>query len=229
MSYCGKILKNDSEISDLDNDKLLLNIEENSIDFNLNDYLLTTFDDLIFFYKPPFMHTERQRPTDALCISDILHKHFEGFRLISRLDFETDGVIAAVGVDFSPSKIFKKYCAWVHGRIDRVILFDRKIDANKRKKVLVMDEKGDNILKILPIKHSKNYTFVEVDVEIAHRHQIRASLAFLGHPIVGDKLYGKDDFYRLLLQCFYTEIEQYSIDLFDLKPDVAISSLQNFQ
>lgn len=229
VSYSNKLLKNDIEVSELDIEKLVLNIKEKSIDYSLKDFLLSSFDNVIFLYKPPFMHTERQRPTDELCISDIVERDFKGFRLISRLDFETDGVLTAVGKNLNPSCIFKKYYAWVHGRVDSIILFDRRVDADKRRKVLVLDEKGDNVLKIIPLRHFNEYTLVEVGVEFAHRHQIRASFAFLGYPIVGDKLYGKGDYERLLLQCFFTKIDNYCVDLNELKPEVVISSLQNFR
>lgn len=40
---------------------------------------------------------------------------------------------------------------------------------------------------------------VEVEIIGGRKHQIRVHMASINHPIVGDKLYGKKDYTRLLL------------------------------
>ncbi|ADR18552.1 pseudouridine synthase family protein [Calditerrivibrio nitroreducens] len=228
VSYQGKIVKDDYIVDQFD-DKFVLEVSCPDIDFNLKDFLLDDLGDIIFFYKPPFMHTERHKPTDELCLSDILNNEFKDFRFISRLDFETDGVIAAIKTGYQPVKVHKRYRAWVKGILNEIIIFDKKIDANKRKKVSIIDEKGDNFLRIKPVKHYTFYTLVDVGIDFAHRHQIRAALSYLNFPILGDKLYGDGDYERLLLQCYFTEIDGISICLDDIRPELSIASLQNFQ
>lgn len=224
----GKIVKDDYIVEQF-NDHFVLEVSCPEINFNLKEFLLDDFRDVIFFYKPPFMHTERHKPTDELCLSDILTSEFKDFRFISRLDFETDGVIAAIKNSYQPVKVYKIYRAWVKGILNETIIFDKKIDANKKKKVSIIDEKGDNVLVIKPVRNYSFYTLVDVGVDFAHRHQIRAALSYLNFPIVGDKLYGDGDYERLLLQCYFTQIDGFSLYLDDIRPELSIASLQNFQ
>lgn len=230
VTFRQRVIKNDFVVSsDINETQISLNIKENKMLYDISRYLIFKSDKVIFFYKPPFMHTQRLKPTDDFCISDIIDNELTEFRLISRLDYETDGVVGAVRNNYKPINVLKKYRAWVHGRVDKYILFDRKIDANKKKKVSVLDEIGDNQLKIYPVKVNNLFTLVEIQLSTAHRHQIRASLAFLGFPIVGDKLYGYGDYKRLLLQCFYTSIDDFFINLDLVMPDLGLDSLENFQ
>ena len=46
------------------------------------------------------------------------------------------------------------------------------------------------VTHVRPIKNFKNYTLVEAQLITGVTHQIRAHLAFQGHPVVGDTLYG---------------------------------------
>lgn len=184
-------------------------IQKKDLSYNLEDYLITDNKDVLFFYKPPFMHTERVGLEDGLCLSDIIEKHFPGYKLISRLDYETDGVVSAVLKGVIVKDQEKRYYTWVNGILNKDIIIDRKIDSTKRKKVKVLDEEGDNTLKVYVVKKLGSRTLLDIHLQFAHRHQIRASMEYLGYPIVGDKLYGKGDWKRLLLQCYYTRIGNY--------------------
>lgn len=191
--------------SDFETDKscdVILDIQFKKTEYSLQDYLIAKSENIIFFYKPPFMHTERQKLEDDLTISDIVDEYFPNFKLISRLDYETDGVIPAVTEDYKVNHIEKIYLALVHGKIDNSITLFNKIDAKKRRIVKVLKEETGGKTLIEPIRYFNDKTLVKVTVEEATRHQIRALLSFIQHPIAGDKLYGiSDDFDRLMLRC----------------------------
>lgn len=196
----GKVIK-----SDFETDKfcdVILDIQFKKTEYSLQDYFITQSENIIFFYKPPFLHTERHRLEDNLTISDIVDEYFPNFKLISRLDYETDGVIPAVTEDYKINHIEKIYLAFVHGKIDNPITLFNKIYAEKRKKVKVLKEETGGETLIEPIRYFNEKTLVKVTVTEATRHQIRALLSFIKHPIAGDKLYGiPDNFSRLMLRC----------------------------
>lgn len=204
ISYSGKRVSKDILVDKPDEVKIIYS--EIKKEYILTDYILSETKDVVFLYKPPFMHSERIHPDDELCLSDIVSDNFPDYHLISRLDFETDGIIAAIKKDVTINFQEKRYYAWVNGIINENFTFDKKIDAAKRRKVRVLDEKGDNSLSFYVKKHCCGKTLLDISLNFAHRHQIRSILEYLGTPIVGDKLYGKGDWKRMLLQCYYTRI-----------------------
>lgn len=196
----GKVAKSDDNI--LNSTDVMLHIETEKTQYNLHDYLIAHHENIVFFYKPSFMHTERLRIEDRLTISDIVKEHFPEFTLISRLDYETDGVIPAISKKLNIKFIQKQYLALIYGRLDKQISLFNKINAEKRKKVKVLAEETGLETRIEPIRYFKEFTLVKVTVEEATRHQIRVLLSHINHPIVGDKIYGScDNFGRLMLRC----------------------------
>lgn len=222
VSYCGKKVSKDILVDKPDEVKIIYS--EIKKEYKLTDYILSETKDVIFLYKPPFMHSERINHDDELCLSDIVSDNFPDYHLISRLDFETDGIIASINKNVTINSQEKRYYAWVNGIIEENFTFDKKIDASKRRKVKVLDEKGDNSLSFYIKKHCCGKTLLDISLTFAHRHQIRSILEYLGAPIVGDKLYGKGDWKRMLLQCYYTRINNH---ICMLKEDKSIENSFN--
>lgn len=202
---------NSRHIDENDLDDVTINIDTPKIEYNLDDFLIKRSDYVLFFYKPPFMHTERITPFDPLTLQDVVMVEFPDYSLISRLDHETDGVVAAVR-NLPKFSAKKEYLAFISGRMTENIKISNKIDASHRKKVRISDEKKDDETLFKPIKYfktdkEKDITLVSISLAYAERHQIRAYCAYLKMPIIGDTLYGKTEFSRLLLHCKYTKIE----------------------
>ena len=83
------------DIDILGSEDIILNIPQNNISYNINDFLLHQDNNYVFLYKPPFMHSERHTISDSLTVSDI-YKNFPDFKPLSRLDYEADGVIGII-------------------------------------------------------------------------------------------------------------------------------------
>lgn len=182
-------------------DTILSDIQKPDLAYNINEYLIKQADQVVFLYKPPYMHSERHTPEDTLTIEDIFASEYPKLKMITRLDYETDGIIAAIDKSYTANKIIKTYLATVHGHFSKPITMDNIIKASKRKKVHVSQETGEIATLIEPyIKHEK-YTTVKITLAKAARHQIRAYLAYLKHPIIGDNLYGFNEDHRLMLHC----------------------------
>ncbi len=195
----NKIAEKHSIVSE--NDKIEFCINKPSIEYDLKDFIIVKNENFVCFDKPSFMHTERHSPEDELTIEDMVKENFKNFRLISRLDFETDGIITAINKGYQINTIKKNYLAFVNGLFTEKIILKNKIDAKHRRKVKVTGEKSNNVTLIVPLKQFENHSLVKVTVEQAARHQIRAYMSFLGFPIAGDKLYGKGENCRLMLHC----------------------------
>ena len=195
----NSIITKDIDVSGSEN--IILKMQKHIVDYELNDYLLYKDNDYMFIYKPPFMHSERHLITDFLTISDI-YNDFPDFNPLSRLDYEADGVIGTINKRTVLHTISKSYYAVVYGDFNKEITMSNKIDADNKKKVKVLEDNNGFLTNIKKVEYNGQFSLVEVTLEKAARHQVRAFLSYLSYAILGDKLYGGNDFERLCLHCF---------------------------
>jgi 23S rRNA-/tRNA-specific pseudouridylate synthase len=209
--YNNIVVRDDIDINENEINLISLNIETYSREINLKNFLIKAYDNIVFFYKPAFMHSQRHKLEDELTIEDIVKTYYPDFSLISRLDYETDGVISAIKSSISINFQEKKYLALVHNRLTDNCIIENEIEYKKRKRVKVLSNICNKKTRIEVIKLFNDKTLVRAKIDKAVRHQIRAHLSFIGHPIVGDKIYGiNDNVKRLMLNCYFNKINKYS-------------------
>jgi RluA family pseudouridine synthase len=122
--------------------------------------------------------------------------------IVHRLDRDTSGVLvfakneeAKLRLQEQWQETEKKYLAVVHGQCkNRSETITTYLAENKAHVVYTTSDPSKGKLshtayKVL--KQTKNYTLLEVDLLTGRKNQIRVHLAGIGHPIVGDKKYGK--------------------------------------
>ena len=124
--------------------------------------------------------------------------------LLNRLDYLTSGLLlVALAPDAAQEyqsfeqtgSIRKFYLAEVRGRLDGVVTVKSLLDVDDRPTTRVLDEEDGDArrwtdVEVLSHDHDRDTTLVRCLIMKGARHQIRAHLAGLGHPIVGDPLYG---------------------------------------
>ena len=138
--------------------------------------------------------------------------------LVHRLDRDTSGVVIMaknpevqkfLKKQFQDRKAHKTYFAIVEGRpkldaakIDLPIARDLKhpttfrVDANGKA--------SETFYKV--IKANDKYSLVELRPTTGRTHQLRVHMKFLGHPILGDKVYGNEKADRLYLHAHKLEV-----------------------
>ena len=126
-----------------------------------------------------------------------------------RLDKDTSGVLLLAKDDktleflqkqFKERKVKKKYLALVVGNLKNkqakieTLLGRSPKDRRKQKVYLSHDPQAKGkrtaITEYKVLQRFKNYDLIEVKPQTGRKHQIRAHLAYLGHPIADDKMYG---------------------------------------
>lgn len=123
--------------------------------------------------------------------------------LVNRLDFETSGLVLVAKSSyvhnlFKKVKIEKKYYAVASGIIDGDGIIEKPIIRDGEYRVI-----GGSKMAITEyhVIESKTNTLLECILHTGRTHQIRVHLKSIGHPIVGDNLYGIGD--NLALQSYY--------------------------
>ncbi|MDC0047136.1 RluA family pseudouridine synthase [Chloroflexi bacterium] len=123
--------------------------------------------------------------------------------LVHRLDKDTSGLLLVAKNEKMYSylteiqkkrKIKKHYLAVIKGVPDKKhATIDASISRNKshRKKMSVNSKGRKSLTTYKVIKSNDSMSLVELELHTGRTHQIRVHMQALGHPIIGDTLYGK--------------------------------------
>ncbi len=123
--------------------------------------------------------------------------------IVHRLDKDTSGVMVvartqealrSLSMQFKNRIVQKKYIALVSGIIKKgsgTIEAGLGRHVKERKKISTHTHKAREAVTLYKVKERfKNVTLVEVEIKTGRTHQIRVHMAYIGHPVLGDRVYG---------------------------------------
>ena len=139
--------------------------------------------------------------------------------IVHRIDKDTSGLLVVAKNDFAHvglaeqiahHDVRRQYEAIVCGSVrDDIGTIDKPIGRHKidRKKMAVVADGRPAITHYQVISRFAGYTHMEFTLETGRTHQIRVHMASIGHPIIGDPLYGnqKDRFACINGQCLHAK------------------------
>lgn len=215
--YMNKRVKLNKEIANFNavlqiGDELAIPVfEKETIDFKAQKMKLDIIyedDHLLIINKPAglMVHPDQKEGMNTL-VNGVAYYYQEQqihhrIRYIHRLDTDTSGGIifakhylahSLMDHWLAEKKIKRWYLALVNGRlsakkgkINAPIGKDRHHSARRR-----VAKNGDTALTYYQLKQQfKTYALVELELKTGRTHQIRVHMSHLGHPLLGDYLYG---------------------------------------
>ena len=126
------------------------------------------------------------------------------FRAVNRLDKDTSGLMAVaknsyiharLGEEIQKKELKRKYMCIVCGDLEHDGTVDapiRRADGSVINRIVAPDGQRA-VTHYRVVKRYGEYTLLEMELETGRTHQIRVHMAYIGHPLVGDWLYGTED------------------------------------
>jgi len=194
-------------------DRITVFLPKEQSDFEPENIPITVVyedDDLLIINKQPgyVVHPTKGHPCHTMANGIMKymmenHKHFK-IRFINRLDMDTSGLLAIaknshcqdnLSKQMSVNGVMKKYLAVVNGSLSEEegtvdLPIDKEQEDHVKRAVTQDGYPSVTHYKVLE-RFETGYTLVELVLETGRTHQIRVHMSHIGHPIVGDVLYGE--------------------------------------
>ena len=171
---------------------------------------------VLFVNKPAGLLSQKAKPSDVSLVEVITEYLLQSgslgpedlriFRpgICNRLDRNTSGIVTAgkslvglqaLSLGFKERTFGKYYRCLVKGRVDESAYIKGYLTKDKEKNQVTVKEypsEGDELIETeyRPVRVRDGYTLLEVHLITGKPHQIRAHLASVRHPIIGDPKYG---------------------------------------
>ena len=173
-------------------------------------WILFENHDLLVVNKPGWLvcHPSKRGPLSSLIGAARLHASCETLHLVARLDRETSGVVILAKHPVAARKyqtavehrrVRKMYVAMLEGELTASVRVDQPIGkctnsaVFAKMRALDTGDRKEAVTTFHPVEFHNGFTICKVEIETGRRHQIRVHAQWIGHSIVGDKLYGPDE------------------------------------
>ena len=141
--------------------------------------------------------------------------------IVHRIDKDTSGLLLVAKNDFAhvslaqqikEHSLTREYAAVVHGRLrepEGTVCAPIGRNPNDRKKMAVVNVNSKPaVTHFYVVEEFPQFTYVRLRLETGRTHQIRVHMAYIGHPVAGDAVYGsqKNCISSLNGQCLHARL-----------------------
>lgn len=133
--------------------------------------------------------------------------------IVHRLDKDTSGLVLFAknekikyALQNNWDKVIRKYYAVVEKEVLENKTLINYLQESKTGEVFVTNNKvmgKKSITKYEVLSKNNKYSLLDIEIKTGRKNQIRVQLAYILHPIIGDKKYGNTKNKELLLQAYY--------------------------
>lgn len=173
----------------------------------LSSWQMVDDEAVLAFNKPGDVvcHPSKAGPWSSLAGAVKAGCGLERAHLVFRLDRETSGVVLFAKDERWASilqrammarRVKKTYLAVLTGELNAPIAVDQPLGDDEHSpvyvKTAVRPDGKEARSRFTPLLATGGFTLAEVGIDTGRKHQIRAHAQWLGHAVVGDKIYGPD-------------------------------------
>lgn len=218
----SRVLKGGEDVSVIVPDAVSLDVEAENIPLDI----YYEDDDLLVVYKPKGMvvHPAPGNHNGTLVNALLWHckDSLSGINgvlrpgIVHRIDKDTSGLLLVAKNDFAHVHLAQQIKEHSLNRIYHAIVYgtnlpdDGDIDApigrsmKDRKKMAVVDGGRNALTHYSVVKRYMGFTHIMCRLHTGRTHQIRVHMAYIGHPVAGDAVYGpKNVITQLNGQCLH--------------------------
>ena len=210
----GSVLVNNKIVTKYDyvlkiNDEVTINKYNKSKDIKI----IYEDNDIIVVNKPYNLLTISNGKEISLynLVSDYVKMNNKNNKIfiVHRLDKDTSGLIVfAKNIKIKNylqnnwNKVERRYKALVSGVTKESDILKNYLKENKNHYVYVSNNGVLAITEYKKIKEINNNSLLDINIKTGKKNQIRVQLSNIGHPILGDKKYGTNNYKRLCLHAY---------------------------
>ena len=223
-----------------ENDEISIYIADSILNPEINLDIIYEDENILIINKPINLEV-----TGENSLTSIVHKKFDELNFLPmpchRIDRNTTGLVlfakneASLNIlldKFKNHEIKKKYLALVYGipTIKKAKLEAFLFKDQKKSIVYISDTFKNGYQKIVTLysvieEYDNDSSLLEVEIETGKTHQIRAHLAHIGYPIIGDGKYGINSVNKQF-GFKYQQLKAYKL-FFDFKTDSGLLNYLN--
>ena len=181
---------------------------------------------LLIVEKPPLQNTIPSREHPFGSLANIVAKHFNDhgipstLHIATRLDRDTSGLVCIaknrhihhmISMQQQEKKMKRRYEALVHGHVDKDEFTITAPIGRKNTSIIEREVREDGQFaetEVRVLQRLDGYSRITLQLNTGRTHQIRVHLTHIGHPLLGDDLYGgkRDLLDRQALHCMELEL-----------------------
>ncbi|MCL9661336.1 RluA family pseudouridine synthase [Paenibacillus hunanensis] len=178
-------------------------------DYSYSLEVLYEDDYVLVVHKPAGMNVHPSDANDAtITLAHAVAAYYEqtgqscAVRHVHRLDEDTTGPVLYAKNELAlylldeqmrSKSIHRRYVALVHGKVnERLNVIDEPIGKDRHHKQRRRVSPGGQaaITHVQCLRTTPKASLVQLELETGRTHQIRVHMSYVGHPLIGDTLYG---------------------------------------